>query len=212
MRSTAFQPSHLFSIQNSANQIGAISLFPRNPGVVRASVSVFVYADRFDLDSASCCYCYGSVCFALYTVSILYIHKLSCWDDTRLAEDLENERMREYKWARPAADSEIIPVLWEVFGEISAVEGVLVCDLRDWVHMREWSVWGWDESKLRTCTDLFGPLLPVLFHSPSLSLGTLPRWNIGCFYSSSVTVTHNFSLLRVSLIILNIEMQGIFPP
>ncbi len=49
-------------------------------------------------------------------------------------------RMRECEWARPAADAEIIPLSWEVFGEISAVEGVLVCDLRDWVRMREWSV------------------------------------------------------------------------
>ncbi len=181
MRSTAFQPSHLSSIQNSANQIGAISLFPRNPGVVRASVIVFFMLTILISTQPPVAICYGSVCFALYTVSILSIlYKLSCWDDTRLAEDLENERMREYKWARPAADAEIIPVLWEVFGEISAGRVCLVCDLRDWVHMREWSVWGWDESKLRTCTDLFGPLLPVLFHSPSLSVhrhaATLKYW------------------------------------
>ncbi len=183
MRSTAFQPSHLSSIQNSANQIGAISLFPRNPGVVRASVIVFVMLDHFDLDSAYYCYLLRLCLFcAVYSIHIIHTQtQLLRWHQTGWRSwEWENERMREYKWARPAADAEIIPVLWEVFGEISAVEGVLVCDLRDWVHMREWSVWGWDESKLRTCTDLFGPLLPVLFHSPSLSVprhaATLKYW------------------------------------
>lgn len=122
-------------------------------------------------------------------------------------------RMRKCEWARPAADAEIIPLSWEVFGQISAVEGVLVCDLCDWVRMREWSVWGWDASKLRTCTALFGPLLPVLFHSPSLAVSRHAATLKYRLFLQQFACTYAELFPPQSFIdYLDIEMQGLFPP